>query len=127
MFTQQDKIAKLHRLIKQIDEWNYQRKVRAYGPVFAIGNPLSIGSSEFQEWRSKVKAAIGLIFGEHSHYIDDFEEIQYTDFLEHLSALAGEPNTKLWRGLETARGLLQAMIDEIKASEESPSTEGKTD
>jgi predicted nucleotide-binding protein len=117
MFTQTDKIAKLQRLVRQIGQWEFQKKLP---PIAQVGTPaVSIGSSEFQEWRTKVKAAIALIFGEHSHYVDDFEEIQYTDFVSHLLAAVGEPNTKLWEGLEAARGLLQRMIDEIKASEES--------
>src|SRR2546430_11240707 len=47
---------------------------------------------------SKVTDVISLIFGEHSHYIDDFNEIAYTDIFEHLSGLAGEKKTRIWKG-----------------------------
>lgn len=120
MFTQTDKIAKLQRLVKQIDEWESQRNLP---PIFRIAQPeLSIGSIEFQEWRDKVTAAIALIFGEHSHYIDDFNEISYADILAMFSRVAGGPETRPWKGLAQAKRLLQTMIDEVKASEESPSS-----
>ena len=120
MFTQVDKIAKLGRLVKQIDDWDFQRKIRSSGPVFGMGTPdLSIDASEFKEWRAKVTATIVLIFGEHSHYIDDFNEIPYTNFLAHY--LPGGPQTALLAGLANAKRMLQTMIEEIKATEESPS------
>lgn len=125
MFTQKDKIAKLQRLTKQIDEWNSQRDLP---PILRIGKPaLSVNSEEFQEWRGKVTAAVSLIFGEHSHYIDDLNEIPYTDILDQMSRVAGKEETKIWTGLETARRLLQSMVDEIQESEEIPSpTANKT-
>src|SRR5207302_5325653 len=126
MLTQKDKIAKLQRLVKQIDEWNLLRKML---PAIArMGEPvLSFGSPEFGEWRSKVEAAIVLIFGEHSHYIDDFNEIQYTNILAHLSELGGGQNLTLWDGLEAAKRLLETMIDEIKAIDEGQqSADGMT-
>ncbi len=125
MFTPKDKIAKLQRLMKQIDEWNSQRDLP---PIFRMGKPaLSINSEEFQEWRGKVTAAVSLIFGEHSHYIDDFNEIAYTDLFDRLSKLAGKEETKIWNGLEVARSMLQTMVDEIKESEDGLSaTANKT-
>ena len=122
MFTQTDKIAKLQRLVNQIDKWDAERKLRSYGPVFRMGNPdLAIDSPKFQEWRGKVTATIVLIFGEHSHYVDDFNEISYTDILAMFSRVSGGPETRLWTGLAQAKRLLQAMIDEIKATEARPS------
>jgi predicted nucleotide-binding protein len=124
MFTQIDKIAKLRRLVKQIDEWDSQRTLRDYGPVFQIGNPaLSIDSADFQGWRDKVTATITLIFGEHSHYIDDFNEISYADIMAMLS---GTPQTRLWKGLAQAKTLLQTMIEEVQASQQRPSVAAKT-
>ncbi len=123
MFTQTDKIAKLQRLVKQIDKWD---SLRDLPPILRIGKPdLSIGSPEFQEWRDKVTAAIALIFGEYSHYIDDFNEISYTDILAMLSRVSGGAETKLWNGLAQAKRLLQTMIDEIKATEERSSFAAK--
>src|SRR2546425_4148501 len=125
MLTSRDKIAKLQRLMKQIDEWDSQRDL---GPIFRMGKPpLSVASDDFQKWRSKVTDVISLIFGEHSHYIDDFNEIAYTDIFDHLSGLAGEKKTRIWKGLEEAKRMLQTMVDEINESDRnsSPPT-GKT-
>jgi len=84
-----------------------------------MGKPaLSISSEEFREWRVKVLAAISLIFGEHSHYIDDFNEISYTYIFDQLRSLDREENKALWRGLEMSRRMLQSMVDEIQQSEE---------
>ncbi|MGZ8846212.1 MAG: TIR domain-containing protein [Pyrinomonadaceae bacterium] len=119
MFTAKDKIAKLQRLIRQIDEWDSQRDL---GPIFRMGKPpLSVNSDDFQEWRRRVRNVISLVFGEHSHYIDDFNEIAYTDIFDHLSGLAGEKKTRIWKGLEEAKRLLQTMIDEINESQQSSS------
>jgi hypothetical protein len=121
MFTQKDKIAKLQRLIKHIDEWGSQMELRGYGPIFEAMTPaLSLGSAEFQEWKDKVTAATALIFGEHSHYIDDFNEVSYTDILAQFPGNPRSIETRLCRGLEEARILLQTMIDEIKVTEEMP-------
>jgi predicted nucleotide-binding protein len=118
MFTQIDKIAKLQRLVKQIDEWNCQKDIQSYGPIFRIGkSPLSIDSPEFKEWRDKVTATVVLIFGEHSHYVDEFADISYTDIFAMFSRLSGGPETRLWAGLAEAKSLLQTMIDEIKATD----------
>ena len=91
-----------------------------------MGKPaLLITSEEFREWRVKVLAAISLIFGEHSHYIDDFNEISYTYIFDQF--LDRKENKALWQGLEMARRMLQSMVDEIKPSEEIRSpTPGKT-
>ena len=113
MFTENDKIAKLQRLEKQVDMWNLQVKIL---PVAEVGKPgLFIGSPEFKEWQGKVVSAITLIFGEHSRYIDDFNEIPYTNFLAHY--LPGGPQTAVLEGLATAKRMLQTMIDEIKVPE----------
>jgi predicted nucleotide-binding protein len=118
MFTQRDKIAKLQRLLKQIDERNSQKDL----PILRMGKPaLSVGSEEFQEWRDKVTAVVRLIFGEHSHYIDDFNEIAYTDFLGDWSGLGERKG--IWKGLEAARRMLQTMVDEIESERSSSSAE----
>jgi hypothetical protein len=124
MFTSKDKIAKLQRLMKKIDEWNSERDLP---PIFRLGKPdLSINSEDFKEWRGKVTDVITLIFGEHSRYIDDFNEIAYADILDHFSSLAGEKKTKIWKGLETARTLLQSMVDEINQAEGHSTPVGTT-
>jgi predicted nucleotide-binding protein len=124
MFTQTDKIAKLQRFVKQIDAWDTLRIARGFGPVFEIGNPpLTVGSSEFQEWQGKVTAAIVLIFGEHSRYVDDFKEIDYSNT---LAQLFGPPEGAMGKGLAQAKELLQTMIGEIKASEVTHSLVAKS-
>lgn len=84
------------------------------GPIFRMGKgPLSVAAEDFQEWQKKVTDAITLVFGENSHYIDDFNEIRFTDIFDHLS----EKKTGIWKGLVEARKTLQAMIDEINETE----------
>jgi len=60
-----------------------------------------------------------LIFGEHSRYVDDFNEISYTNIFAQLSP--GGAQRALLEGLAIAKRLLQTMIDEIKVTEEMPS------
>jgi predicted nucleotide-binding protein len=115
MFTAVDKIAKLERLDKQIDEWNSEKDLP---PIFRIGkDDLTVRSENFLQWQRKVTESVTRIFGEHSHYIDDFNEIEFTSFLDHLSTVTGTQPTRIWTGLAQAKTLLRAMINEINEAE----------
>jgi len=88
------------------------------GPVFRMGKgPLSVAADDFQEWRKKVTDTVALIFGEHSHYIDDFSEIRFVDIFD-----VSEKKTGIWKGLVEARRMLQAMVAEIDESERDSAT-----
>lgn len=114
MLSRKDKTAMLERLIKSIRHWERGRST----PVLLLlgQSELSANSSAFQEWRDKAHKAIELIFGEHSHYLADFDEIQYSDIVTALLQDKKASETKFWEGVGTAKRMLETMIEEIKAS-----------
>lgn len=112
--TQDDKIAMLERLLKSIRHWERSRSIPV---VLLLGQPdLSANSPAFQEWRDKAHQAIELIFGEHSHYLADFDEIQYSDLMTSLLGDKKASESKFWQGVAIAKNMLVAM-GEVKASE----------
>ena len=109
--TQQDKIAMLRRLVKSVEQWEFSK---TSGMRFMFGKPdISAGSSVFEEWRKKALSAIVLIFGEHSHYVDDFNDIEYSDLYTALLDDKKASEEKFWQGVSSAKELLQEMIKEI--------------
>jgi hypothetical protein len=118
MFTPKDKIAKLQRLMKPIDEWNSDKDLP---PILRIGKPaLSVNSEEFKEWRDKVTATITLIFGEYSHYSDDFNEIAYTDFFDQMSRLAGKEETRYGEGWKWPEACFKQWLMRLRKPKKAP-------
>jgi len=115
MLTQKDKTAMLERLLKSVRQWEVSRSLPVV--LFLGKSELSSNSPTFQEWREKASEAIELIFGEHSHHLADFNEIEYSDILTALLQDKKASETKFWEGVGTAKRMLESMIKEIKTSE----------
>lgn len=115
--TKEDKLSVLNRLVKRIKDWRFQKSL----PMIALmGKPdFSRSSPEFHQWLEDTNNGIRLIFGEHSHWLAEFKDIQYH---EMMSALLGDNkanDANLWKGLDQAQSLLESMIKEINASDQA--------
>lgn len=118
--TQQDKISMLKRLVKNIEQWEFRSR---------FGSPdISVGSPIFQEWRKNALKAIELIFGEYSHYVGEFNDIEYSDLYTALLHNEAAKKEKFWRGIGSVKKRLQAAIREIdQAKHSSDSQRAATD
>lgn len=115
--TRQDKISMLKRLIKSIEEWEFRKTL---GMRFMFGKPdFSASSPAFEEWRKKALGAITLIFGEHSHYAADFNDIEYSDLYTALLQNDKATQAKFWQGVSLAKTMLQAMIAAVEGAKDS--------
>ena len=101
----------VERLLKTVKSWELLKSLP--GQIFFGEQTLSVSSPEFQEWQRKVAGAILLIFGEYSHFLGDFNEIEFTDLLTALGDKKAN-RAKFWEGVTSAKSMLQSMIDEIK-------------
>jgi hypothetical protein len=107
----------LKRLLKSIEKWEFSKTL---GMRFMFGKPeLSASSPAFEEWRKNALGAITLIFGEHSHYAADFNDIEYSDLYTALLQNDNATQGKFWQGLSLAKNFLQAMIAEIEGVKDS--------
>lgn len=111
--TRQDKLSILMRLTKRIKDWRFQKGIPM---IVFLGQPsLSRSSHEFQQWLKDANEGITVVFGEHSHWLAEFNDIEY---YEKFSALLGDNKaneSNFWKGLGQAQSLLESMIKEIEA------------
>ncbi|HKB67939.1 MAG TPA: nucleotide-binding protein [Pyrinomonadaceae bacterium] len=111
-FTRRDKAAMLKRLVKRLERWEFDKTL---GMRFMFGAPdISPSAPIFVEWRKNALDAIVLIFGENSHYIGDFNEVEYSSLYTALLLDKKEAKKQFWQGLSSAKKLLQEMIKEIE-------------
>ena len=106
----------LRRLIKTIEKWEFGKTL---GMRFMFGkSDLSASSPAFEEWRKKALGAIALIFGEHSHYVADFNDIEYSDLYTALLQSEKAAEARFWDGVSLAKNMLLAMIVEIEGAKD---------
>src|SRR6266446_2120242 len=113
--TKQDKLAILKRLIKRVDHWLSSKSLPM---IIMFGeNDVSEQSQSFREWQRDVTEAVKLIFGKHSHYLIEFDEIIYTDILAALRGDKKAAKSSFWKGVEDGKRLIETMVAEVDASE----------
>jgi predicted nucleotide-binding protein len=116
--TKKDKLSILQRLVQRIENWRRQKSLPM---VVSSGEPnLSKSSPEFKQWLEDANEGITVVFGEYSHWLTEFKDIQY---YETWSALIGNElaeKSYLWKGLDQAQSLLGSMIKEIEAERAEP-------
>ena len=74
---------------------------------------LSSVSPEFEKWRRNAEVAIANIFERESSHVADFNEIPYTPSVWTSAMPDSEFQAAYEGGLESARAILESMIDEI--------------
>jgi hypothetical protein len=83
--------------------------------IIFLGKPgFSRSSPEFQRWLEDANQGISVVFGKYSHWLAEFNDIEYH---EMLSALLGDEKaneTNFWKGLNRAQSLLESMIQEVQ-------------
>ena len=72
------------------------------------------GSPDFEKWHRKVKIAIVNIFGEESRHINDFQKLSFRLSIVTSKTPDSRFQAAYLRGLESARVLLESMIEEIE-------------
>ena len=106
--TQKDKFSILTRLVKRVKDWRFQKSLPM---IIWMGKPsFSRSSPEFQQWLKDANEGITVVFGKHSHWLAEFNDIEYH---EMMSALLGDNKaneTNFWKGLNRAQSLLELMI-----------------
>ena len=86
-------------------------------------------SPEFQKWRRNARVVIANTFGSESSHVVDFDKIRYSLGIFTSGTPASEFQAAYERGLESARAILESMIEEINEywedeSEASRSSDG---
>jgi predicted nucleotide-binding protein len=114
ILTRDDKIARLRRTIAKIDGL----KPNLLNTIVLGGKELSEQSSAFQEWHKYAIATINLVFGEHSHYAEDFNEISYNNYLSNILGDERQRKEAYLQGLDKAKELFQSMMKEIQSQAE---------
>lgn len=97
-FTSNEAVSELERLLDQIT-W-----VRARG----------CGSCDFLEWKEQVDAALRRFFGEESRHLSDFARVRYTPATHSAFLDDNAQEVAFQRGLERARAILEAAIEEAE-------------
>lgn len=83
-----------------------------------MGNPgFSRSSPEFQQWLKDVNEGIAVVFGKHSHWLAEFNDIEYHEMMSTLLGDNKANETNFWKGLDRAQSLLQLMIEEVQTEE----------
>ena len=95
--TKKDKA--LERLRKALDEIPELKQLRNDSP-------------QFEKWRRDTRVAITKTFGNDSNHIADFENVQF--FPNVFNAYDSELQEAYAQGLESAKAILESMIDEIE-------------
>jgi predicted nucleotide-binding protein len=113
--TKLDKLSILTRLVKRIKNWRFQKRLPM---ILLLGeNNFSRSSPEFQQWLEDANEGITVVFGEYSHWLTEFKDIEY---YEKMSALFGDTKaneSNFWKGLDQAQSLLESMIAEVQVDD----------
>ena len=92
------KVKAIERLRKLLDE-------------MAELKQLSWDSPQFKKWHRNARIAIANTFGEESDHIKDFTRVRFISLV--MGSSAWEDQNAFARGLESAKAILESMIDEI--------------
>jgi predicted nucleotide-binding protein len=113
--TNEDKLAILKRLIKRIKEWRLQKSL----PIMILmGKPtFSKSSPEFLQWLEDANEGITVVFGKYSHWLSEFNDIEYQEMRASLLGDNKANEANLWKGLDRAQLLLEAMIEEVQTGQ----------
>ncbi len=110
--TKEDRLSILKRLVKRIKNWRFQKSLPM---ILFMGKPsFSQSSPDFQQWLKDANEGIGVVFGRYSHWLAEFNEIEY---YEKMSALLGDERaneSNFWKGLDQAQSLLESMIEDVE-------------
>ncbi len=110
--TKEDKLSILKRLVKRVKDWRFQKSLPM---IVLMGKPnFSQNSPEFEKWLKDVNDGIGVVFGPHSHWLAEFNDVHYSDMMSTLLGDAKENESNFWKGLDQAQSLLESMIEEIE-------------
>ncbi|MBI5216305.1 MAG: nucleotide-binding protein [Ignavibacteriae bacterium] len=96
--TKKVALEKLDRGIKQIDE------VKAKGRR----------SPDFKKWYRDTEIDISYVFGEKSRHLNDFDKISYSLGAFHSRTPDSAFEDAFRRGMESARAILQSMVQEVQ-------------
>ncbi|HYH87238.1 MAG TPA: toll/interleukin-1 receptor domain-containing protein [Pyrinomonadaceae bacterium] len=125
--TKKDKLAKLERAVKRLRTLKRSPSLSQAFKLMRI-EPLSEQSPEFKACKQYVEEAIRLVFGEYSHYVEDFNEIEFSSVYSNLlvaSAVDNKAREKEFNsGLDKAEALLLQMyrdVNEIREEREQES------
>lgn len=106
----------LIRLIKRVELWRFNKSLPYRGILDEEVD--SQQSPDFRQWQQDTREAITVVFGKHSHYLPEFDEIKYSDFLAALSGDEEAHQAAFWNGVESGQRLLESMLDEVQGQHE---------
>lgn len=72
------------------------------------------GSPEFEKWHRNTEIAIANTFGEKSRHVKDFTDVYYSVFIMSDSTPDSAFQEAYIRGLESAKSVLQSMVEEVE-------------
>jgi predicted nucleotide-binding protein len=108
----------LKRLVKSLESWESSKSL---GMRVMFGSPdISVGSPAFEEWHNNTRSAIVLIFGEYSHFVADFDEVEFSNLYTALLQNKSAKQKKFWEGVGNVKILLHRMIEEIEQGAPQP-------
>lgn len=122
--TKEDKLSILKRLVKRVTNWRFQKSLPM---IIWMGKPnFSRSSREFQQWLKDTNEGITVVFGKYSHWLAEFNDIEYHELMSSLLGDSKANETNFWKGLDTAQSLLGSMIEEVQSEEQEPAAMAPT-
>lgn len=110
VMTKEDKVARLRRMFSHADALSRTIVIER----LFVPKPLFDQSDDFKTWHNNVREMIEVIFGKHSHYIDDFNEIKFRQLASTLLGKAEDLEREYLKGLDKSKALLNSMLREIE-------------
>ncbi len=120
--SDEDRLHKLRVSLRKLKD--LRSKPNIYSSIL-LGptEPLSIRSPAFLNWQQDTIETIKLVFGEHSRFLDYFNEITYNNPAANLLGDKEGKQRALDAGLNQAESLLEKMIEQVFGNTSSRKSE----
>jgi predicted nucleotide-binding protein len=110
--SDEDRLAKLKRVIQALKSFKVEQGLFA-NILLGSSESRSEHAPTFQKWLQDTGETIKLVFGEHSRYVDSFNDIKFGDRLSNLLGDEEGKKKAFSKGLDEAETLFRSMIEEI--------------